>query len=596
MSSSSSVSQGTPSWDVESLELLAIKAQTLLCEIEEREKQLKVLKTDIVSAKFENQVRADYRLGRADCDDPRHFEQYKKPGEQFSRTRLRSLQLIFDRMAPYSEAKCSCERAALAYKQGRQPSGTLANQWVCQGATKKGFGPVPGPNTQVKKVLRLNYQLNEHQVKYLHGLCPGWLFYTDTTCGHDHPIAHTLTSLASRALVEELLPVTRDREAPLDVLDLHGSPTANERNEHHHNIKFTTVCKVITPDDELRRVTKWGPKVGDDDLRWHDLFDREIGAEGSTIGPDRLSKFDALMSIHTLYYYSKDEIMRLMNRCNRDAVMHGICHRFNGESGSFNDGEQTWTKFKVGGQTWVRQVNKLTGKTYEHPDNSWMFETTSYGNNGSGLVWDMNLVFPDTYRFKIKSCRYDIVPPSNRADFVMPEANRDEPPTYTQPPERLETNSTAWLQRYETCVIEQAEGKWIEMPMPSRLHPLFNEARRRLDTKPRTMEQFASHSALLETKIKRFEKESRTTVTVEEATALKVGAFWCDAKDSLHRDLELFATHWQESRLGDGLYKYGHHGAERAVASALLDAVATGNVNSLRGVAGIAKALLASKT
>jgi len=265
-----------------------------------------------------------------------------------------------------------------------------------------------------------------------------------------------------------------------------------------------------------------------------------------------------------------------------------------------NGGEQTWVRFDDNGRSMIKQTNTLTGRTYTHPDTEWLFtdKTHMAFGIGTGLTWDTGLVCTDTYKVKIKVYRdlniateNEIHCPScgHRPDVVVERA-----PNQTL--QRLETNSADWVKQHKAAVIK-VQDKYIEVPIPSRVYDIFNEARRRLEGKPRSVEEYKSHCALLEMKIKRLDKETSTVTEADIASGLKTASFWMDLSDQLKRDTELFDSHWMESRQSSKLYTYGHHGHQRHLATVALDAAQqTGQLKGASALfAGVARAVIASK-
>lgn len=424
--------------------------------------------------------------------------------------------------------------------------------------------------------------------------------YTESITRHDHAVAHTRTALCSRSLFSESLPQLATTGPRLRVLDLNGSPGANEHNELLYHMSITTACKVLCPEDELRRVTKWGAQLKPDGTpRWHDLWDREIGVEGSSISPEAFKEFDAITAVHVLYYYSQGELLKLLSRGNDDLVLYGLVHKFAGNTGTLNNKEQTWVKTKDKGVEYITQTNTGTNRSYKHQSNDWMFSNNSWQLGDKGLTWDLHMVCPDTYAIKMKVYKVIAPTPQPLNCSTCGHVNMikfDDTPPKTHSPAQLVTNSTEYLERYQTAVVKQGD-KYIEYTIKRQYQPMFTDARRRMANKARTMEEYKSHCSLLETKIKRYQTDNHVTVSIEDATALKTASYWMDLTDQIQRDTEMFDSMWKDSRHSNKLYTYGHHGTERHIALTAIDAAlqsgATKGVISAALVA--AKALIGTK-
>lgn len=570
-------------------------------QIKELQKRLTTLKQDVFTAKFESDVKTAYRKARIHCDNPRHFYTRAFPCKvakgvrhscadckDFVSEASRPPAFILKEMVPYKKASCQCERDALVWGCTRNTPGTTTDKWVAAGADCVGLGE---SKDRPRRVLETRFTLNKEELALLKRRYPSWYIHTTATTGHDHPVAHVDTMLSSRSLFEEKLP-RGTTAAPTIVLDINGSPRSNKSQAGRLGMKILTTCKVMTPKDELRRVTKWGPQTeADGQINWHDLYDREIGAEGASIGPADYEAVRHLTFIHTGYYYSKADLLKLMKRGNKDLVAHMIMHRFNGAAGNINGGEQIWVKSKRDRETIITQTNKKTGETYSHPDNSWLFESTSWratADDTDGLAWTINQFSEDTFYITMKVVsNFPVAGPGipNARDLYASGGFKHRP----------DPNSSEWVQEFGTVLVKTG-ATFKELVVRPSLFPLFNEARRRMDKRPRTAPEYKSHAELLETKIRRFEQtEAGHIVRAEDAIDIKRASFWCDV-DLYEYDQELFDEHWLASRRAQRTYEFGHHGAQRHLATVAIDgALNTGAVGkSGTAVLGMARALLTS--
>jgi len=593
----------------------AARLASLEDQIRDAENRLKTIKSGTIVAKYVANIKERYTRGDIHCSNERHFVQVPfvagGPRNQLG-CKQRPMQWIFDEMAPYTKATCDCERAALRWKQGHQAPGTTCDQWVGLGCDQKGIGEHKA-GMPARKVWPVRYSMNSDELKALAVRFPNWhIECSTTTRGHDHPVAHTSTALYTNALMHDVLPAKRGG-TPLAILDVNGNPTSNEHTEAHNpHLHITTACKVITPRDELRRATKWGPMVDlDGRRRWHDLYDREIGAPGSSISPAQMAMFQAIIMIHVMYYYSAVELARLLAKADDDCVLYALVHRFDSSktSGTINEGEQLWNARMVGGRRWITQHNKLApSEKYEHVDPEWLFNDNVWTDGNVGLTWETTLWGKDTYLVKMKKYSPPARPMLERnchtcgatgmfldllADPVTETANK---PHITHVP-RFEPTSDKYIERWESTVVK-LDGRYVEYKLPKAVHGLLNEARARMIGRPRTAKEFASHSSLMKTKIKRQDAESNKPLAYEVVEDLLRASFWMDADKTLCDDQELFAAHWKTSRKAEDLYTLGHHGAERKTFGIAVDAlVASGaGSNSLRGLAAVAKAVVATRS
>lgn len=113
-------------------------------------------------------------------------------------------------------------------------------------------------------------------------------------------------------------------------------------------------------------------------------------------------KYRLFLSTHGLYYMNLDQVASWMNG-NMEAEFHCIVHRHNKSKGHLNKGELQYTTDSDG---YVRQINPLTGFTYQHRSIEPLFHTDSCRVLGGkvGLTWDINKGAGDTYHIKFVLC------------------------------------------------------------------------------------------------------------------------------------------------------------------------------------------------
>jgi len=111
----------------------------------------------------------------------------------------------------------------------------------------------------------------------------------------------------------------------------------------------------------------------------------------------------------------RNELVELLRRAKKGAVLHALVHRHKEWKGTINEGEQEYEKFVSGGVTFVKQTNALTGESYSHPDVEWLFQSDNWAEASQsadgeihrsthGLAWTINKACADTYYIKMVSC------------------------------------------------------------------------------------------------------------------------------------------------------------------------------------------------
>jgi len=274
------------------------------------------------------------------------------------------------------------------------------SQYMPPGSARVGLS---GSNQPSKVVWELDYGLSERQFKQLSERFPGIAFVQVGTGCHDHPIAHTSYRVVWNNVVKLLPPGAL-------VADVAGNPAFNEKfnqgqSRRKEPIQIDTYCSVLSTKDSIRRKTRWGPMLANGITRWeemtlYDMYRNEANR-------DRFSNYDAFLMNHCLYYYDFGEIVRLLS-LNKDSVLYATLHKLQGQSGTINCGEQSFTKDHVTGK--VTQVNVDTGETYIHNDPAPWFEQFSYADENGAIAWTINKGCDDTYIFTITSCDQKLVP------------------------------------------------------------------------------------------------------------------------------------------------------------------------------------------
>jgi hypothetical protein len=300
-------------------------------------------------------------------------------------------------------------------------------------------------NQPSKVVWELDYGLSEKQFKELSARFPGIAFVQTGMDCHDHPIAHTSYRIVWENVTRKLHPGWR-------VADVAGNPAFNERfnkaqAKRDKPIHIDTFCKVLSPKDSIRMKTRWGPPVVDGKVRWEEmtLYDMYRNEENQA----RFAQYDAFLMNHSLYYYTKSEVNRLMN-LNPNSVLFATVHKLEGQNGFINCGEQRYEKDFVTGK--VTQVNVETGEEYRHNDPAPWFEKFCYADEFGAIAWTINKGCDDTYVITLTSTSPQLVPEDcwhngrivfnngeETVEVIAGPAATDPPPAYSVEEVKLTT-------------------------------------------------------------------------------------------------------------------------------------------------------------
>jgi hypothetical protein len=291
------------------------------------------------------------------------------------------------------------------------------------GSDKVGLAPTNQPS---KVVWELDYGLSETQFRQLSQRFPGVAFVQTGFDCHDHPIAHTSYRIVWENVTRKLKPGSR-------VADVAGNPEFNERfnkrqAKRDRPIVIDTFCKVLSVKDSIRAKTRWGPAVVDGKTRWEEMtvYDMYRNSENQA----RFSVYDTFLMNHSLYYYEKAEINRLLN-LNRDSVLYATVHKLEGQNGTINCGEQKYEKDFISGK--VVQTNVETGEKYEHPDPMPWFTKFCYADEYGAMAWTINKGCDDTYIITATSTNPNLVPEDCWANGRIVFSNGEERVEVTVP-------------------------------------------------------------------------------------------------------------------------------------------------------------------
>jgi hypothetical protein len=562
--------------------------QELEAKIAAAEAKLKTMKETTSTEKFVGSLMRAHKMGRLSCDNPRHgivcaWDRAKNSCACHLRSKQtehrRDLRFILSEMVPFKEAQCKCERDALEEGIKWNYPGMPATKWVAVGARHVGVDN----KESSKRVMPVGYSLTKQQHTTLQNRFPSWFFYHDSILNHDHPLSHTCAKMASHHIMNDAIP-RGTVETPTTVIDINGNPASNEaRMKRDPTIKIHTVCKRHTPKDELRRAMKWGDKFDSEgNVRWHELWDREIGAEGSTLTPQTLQDAHCTVMMHVLYYYSPAEIEKYLARCSRDHVIYATVHKHEGMSGELNGGEQVWTRTRVGGRDLITQTNVIGKEQYQHAPLDWVFGASSANvTRTHGLTWDVNLICEDTYQIRLK--RFDrstignCAPPAPGpycASCAHCEASLPPTPSSIDDKDdrrdQCAPNGAEWLSRYKTAIINTGAG-FMEVPIAPKTIGILNEMRVKMEGKRRVMEEYQSMLSLLKVKVKAHETKTGTVVEYEEFRNLAQACFWMDALSSTSSDNRLWEDTYNMSFDSSLLYTRGGHARKKAFVDAAIE-------------------------
>lgn len=488
-------------------------------------------------ARFARNLRNAFAEGRELCGIPAHFQvRTWQVGEQrMVDVERKGLWLLYSNMMPGETAKCPCLKAACEAQWRHNFHGSYTTTAITPGSYTKG---IDLKSLTPKKVYSLNCTPNGDALKYLITVFPEWFFVCFRSATHDHPVAHTSTRIAGERLMDARVRGTV--MFPKIYVDLNGNPSANERYmARNPGIKIISVVELITPKDHVRRLTKWGSRLDADGYpRWIVASLRDIGLgncdelQGITI--------DGFISIHTLYYYDMAEIIRALNR--HDCPLFAAHHRFEGGSGTMNNGEQSWVKRERSGEMYIYQTTTKTGSIYNHPDNSKWFDHDSavYGEDGVG--WDHNLLADEIF--------YTMVVPCPRVQCEMSESCLSHAGTLPRDKlsrsQNVKASSQADISRSNEVVLVVNNDVMCTAPIETHHINFFGEMRKTCIGKARTHAQYIDHVTRCKIRASSLEKSTSFRVDAQQLDEIARFSFFIDFDDQHCQDKVVFtAAHSQ---------------------------------------------------
>lgn len=450
-------------------------------------------------------IRLAYESDRLTCKNVDHYMMRKvRDGDKYLTPVVRpALELIRD-MVPFAKAACTCERAACRQAWTWNEPGVFQTEFVANGNYHKGVGEVS--KDRIKKVMPLNYRLSDAQFKLLHDRFPDYHFVQVKSDGHDHPISHTITQIAAY----EMMCSIRKNAA---VLDIHGNPSSNARLRKSLGMDIQTVVAKVSAKDYIRSATKWR---GEDYIEGPYIRDMTTDPKFKDI----LKTKDVLTSVHTSYYYSHDEINSVLGGAADQAIWVAIMHKFEGDSGTLNNGELRWVR--DGSE--IVQTNVATGEVYRHPDNREWFvrdshcpfdlvkaledadskeKIASLQNSMQSLAWTKTEVTPGTYRFLAVRVPNSVAWMDLRGDYTKP----------------------VWEPKVVKTSVGGATQEFVLRP---ELASFYGECVKLAVYKNRSEKQFQLHVGAVKSKAKNIVggDGSKVDATAEELAAIIIASFW----------------------------------------------------------------------
>jgi hypothetical protein len=235
-------------------------------------------------------------------------------------------------------------------------------------------------NDRARVVYNVPYALDKNQKSSFEELVGDIRTVTyNASMYHDHPISHCLTEISEDLVVRKF-----DGEPFVDV----WGNASRHRRLGHQGAKVVSSRQV--PHDWFRN-------------RGMEEVVTDVHSFKESNGHKRYRLF---LATHALYYMSLDQVASWMGN-NMDAEFHCIVHRHNKSKGHLNKGELSYTTDSEG---YVRQINPLTGFTYQHRSVEPLFHTDSCRVLGGkvGLTWDINKLAGDNYHIKFVLCGVDV--------------------------------------------------------------------------------------------------------------------------------------------------------------------------------------------
>jgi hypothetical protein len=476
---------------------------------------------------WQRSVEKAFREGSIGCNNELHVMKGKgvvaSNGKTYPVPAIRPHAQILELMEPYKKARCQCERDACKWSWKQDHPGQLQQEFVCFGSFTKGVGKYD-PLMPGKRVMPTPFRLSREEHEELVKRFPDWIFVQTSSAGHDHPVSHCTTMIATYELTRSL--PSGSAAHPMRYLDLHGNPRSNARVSGATK-QIRTVVNLESPRDYIRQATKWGPEKTGSNTNYYVGALRDLPRDHSAL----LAETDQMISIHTLYYYDRCEIASAL-AATKGRVLHAIMHRHRGTDGELNLGELRWAKEPRGDTFDVKQTNKRTGESYVHPDSDPWFASNGFwtphssmesammaGDRLDSLAWTSNMVCEGTYRLTITVVPARVATIDHVAAF---DAQSTAAPVNT----KRSINATGVVQF-------NLRGVHTKIDLRAEHVEFFDMLRKRMMNKPRDSANFKSHTTFATIKANSVMSTDKLAIEAHELRDLIIASFWVDFETDL---------------------------------------------------------------
>lgn len=232
---------------------------------------------------------------------------------------------------------------------------------------------------------------------------PGWTFEFGNEGIHPHPISAT-----ERAITEELMYRDIMKTFPnANITDIGGNPN---RHVACGRTNIHSCCPTLDGVDAVRRLCyTMHPEAKYCNNK----------AENCRYRPD------VYMSVHSLYYLSRDDILNLLLR-SKTSVLYATLHRYDDIYGNDPHGESRYQYVGDGNKLCVSVSVNGNLRPYTHPTMEWL--TDSYydsENSDYAMAWDANQI-NQTWIFKFIIAKKGMAPSRNPAMTLVTSLNRND--------------------------------------------------------------------------------------------------------------------------------------------------------------------------
>jgi hypothetical protein len=219
------------------------------------------------------------------------------------------------------------------------------------------------------RIFSRGHSLTKDQLAALTARHPDWVFKFGNGSLHPHPLGATERAISEQLVVEE---ITRKYGAGCFIVDIGGNANRHARagrsNIHSCN-------PIISAADAVRR----HPDNYDQGAAYCNLRTQDC-----PLIPD------VYIAIHSLYYLSKEDILRFVLESKKNRL-YAVVHCFTNLYGSFhtvNDvPESTYETFYDGESLNVHMRVHGNHTGYTHSACGWLFETNYYSDGQFAMAW-----------------------------------------------------------------------------------------------------------------------------------------------------------------------------------------------------------------